>query len=445
MADRELDPNQPQELGPADLIALGLRPPGPLAGAVTSKNPETNAQNIRATINPEPQGFLGRLQDIGLLPKVPQSKEEGLKRLKRYADISEPAMMFAAPNPAGLLGKIGVSTGLGALSGAGAGISEGDPAKAGKGALIGGAVGAGGEMAAKSLRYLFSAIPTSLFASRTGRDIASWLKANVPAWASMSTSAKGLYEMAHGTGQRELSAAFDPAMAQVAERAKGQTIHVSPEAASALGIAAAPGAAFTRGAPTSALTSERGTALIEVDAADAAKKAVGKWEKNPFAYREVVNALDAKGIGDPEARRAYQIGAGWIDLAESGNFLRGKGGKLEKYDPVKAQEAFAYFGKDALLARRMDPVRQMIEGPLSQRITPFRPAGMGYQIGKEVAGAGLGASIGGPAGAGIGALGAAMTPKINMYGNVPVQFPAIEQARRAMQSEGAGLLGALGE
>lgn len=390
------------------------------------------ASTEQGSIFSSPKGFFGP----GILANI-NSRMTGRTPEESYKVIKGPletaatvAGSMVGPNPASFLGKLGVSAGI---SGAGAGLGalgEGKGLKeAGESAGLGAALGAAGESTAKGIRYLFSALPKNMLGSKTGRDLASWFKSNVPAWSSLKGNPKGLYEMAHGEGQNLLSAAFDPEMEKVIQLGKGRAMEISEEAARALKIPPATG----QGTPIVSSAVAKGKPAVQVDAGEAAEKALGMWKKYPGQYREVVDALDKAGIGDPEARRAYQLGAGWIEFARKGKFLHG-----QSYDPVKAQEAFDRFGAQSLLRRNMQPVRQMIEG--AGPIKKGDAGAIGGALGAAVGGAAGGSAfpVLGHLGGGGGGfwLGRHIGKSIPTYGNVPTQLPQIERLRRALMEAG---------
>lgn len=379
---------------------------------ILGKAQEKLAEGPKALFN------LAGKADVAAGIKTP---EEAASRAQTYGnitrDVAEGAAMpwAKAPGLAGFLTRAGQS---GLLSAA---QNPQAPATAGAaGAAMGGAT----ELGSKGLRYLFSAIPERLFASQTGRDIASWLKANVPAWSGMRGNAKGLYEMAHGEGQRHLSDEFAKAITEASDAIPpGTQVEIMADMATKAGIKEMRDVANARDLP-----------IVSVDARELLDKLPSLGRKSdPNVRRSALTALE-QALPDgviPEARRAYQIGQGWINFAEKGKFLAG-----EKYDPVKAMEALTSVGKKSLLARNLDPIRDIVRGPMPNPMTKYTPSGLGFLLGKEALGAGVGHLAGGPVGAGVGAIGAALVPKPTLYGNVPVMMPAVQQARRALTQGG---------
>lgn len=263
-------------------------------------------------------------------------------------------------------------------------------------------VGAGsqlfGEGVSKVVRPLLSPTTYKAFATRTANALAEALDKEVPAWRQFAASAKGLYERAHGTGQRLLSQTFETAMRQL-KRAIPETmiVHV-PERIETAGVVD--------------MISKPRNARALIDELPALRKSGGA------PYRSALKAL-SEGLPDgvsPEldaARREYKVGSGWIEFAEKGKFLSG-----ERYDPATAQKALDRFGKK-LLGRGMDEIVQIIRGPGAKPIE-IRPHGiLERRIGGLLAGEAIGYPAGHPyLGPAVG-LGAMELLPATTYRNVP--------------------------
>jgi len=273
-------------------------------------------------------------------------------------------------------------------------------------------VGAGsqvaGEAIGKVVSPLLSPATYKAFATRTARAISDWLKDAVPAWKGYSSSGKGLYDMAHGTGQRILSKTFEREI-QGIKKTIPETL-----------VLQIPGTFEVSGQLMPTTTPRNARALI--DELPDLRKAGGA------AYHQALRALAdqlPKGLS-PEldaARRQYRFGAGWIEFAEKGKFLHG-----EKYAPETAQSALDRFGK-RLLGRGMDELSQIIRGPAAKPIEA-RPHGILERrvtglLGGELIGYPTGHPYLGPA-AGLAAM--ELIPATT-YRNVPTT-PAQQFARR---------------
>jgi len=309
-----------------------------------------------------PPGTPGVLQ-----PSVSGYLKEGLK--KRGGDIG--AMIGATAVPgAGFLPFAGRVLASEAGEAAGS-VATRQPYTPG--------VGAGsqiaGEAIGKVVSPLLSPSTYKAFATRTARSISDWLKDAVPAWKGYSSSGKGLYEMAHGTGQRILSQTFEREI-QAIKKAIPETL-----------VLQVPGTYEVAGQVMATTTPRNARALID-ELPDLRKAAGAPYHR---ALRALSDQLP-KGLS-PEldaARGQYRVGAGWIEFAEKGKFLHG-----ERYAPETAQTALDRFGK-RLLSRGMDEVASLIRGPAAKPIEA-RPHGiLEKRIGGLLAGEAIGYPMGHP-------------------------------------------------
>lgn len=152
-------------------------------------------------------------------------------------------------------------------------------------------------------------------AEKSGAQIADEARKAVPAWKDYPADVKGLTDMVYGTGQQKLSEAFDTAMKDVVTKGKGTMVPVLAEDAKVLGIK------NTRTPKFADAGAKR--PKVEVDAGELAEAATGFWKKDSNVYRRVVGALDAKGVGDPAARKAYSSGQAFIQYIDKTKALEG--------------------------------------------------------------------------------------------------------------------------
>lgn len=335
---------------------------------------------------------------------------EGIKR--RAGDIASMASM-AIPG-SGILpfaGRVLASEGGQAVGGA---LSKDAPYRPGLGAasqIVGEGVG-------KAVSTLLTPATYASYAKRASKQIADWLKDNVPAWESFASTGKGLYAMAHGTGQRLLSSDFEQAMRSI----KGAipdtlVVRVMKPVESA-------GRVEWIGEPRNA--------RMLIDDLPTLRAAGGR------PYREALKALSNElptGLAPEldEARRQYKIGAGFIDFAEKGRFLHG-----ERYDPANAMKALDQHGK-RLLGRGMDEVSRLIRGPGRDPITATKHSPWERRIYGAAAGELVGFPFGIPgriAGPVIGGAAAEAFGPRTTYGNVPLSA-AWRFARGAVPSVAA--------
>lgn len=337
-------------------------------------------------------------------PSVSEYLGQGLKH--RSGDILATAGGVLAPGR----GLLGLAARLGASE---VGQEVGDVAT---GQKVTPGYGAGtqlvGEGVAKAIAPLLSPKTYSSFANRTVKALASKLDELVPSWKELPATAAGLSERAHGLGQRLLSKNFET----VIKGLKGEI----PETF----VVRVPEFIETEGRMEMIDKPRNARALI--DELPTLRRAGGK------PYRQALKALSDQlpsGIS-PEldaVRAEYKSGAGWIDFAERGKFLYG-----EKYDPAKAQAALDKFGKQTLLGRGLDEIREIVRGP-GEKPTTAVPHGAWE---RRLYGATLGEAAGFPFGAAgrtvgplLGAgVGEAMLPPTT-YRHVPLS-PAAKFAGR---------------
>lgn len=153
---------------------------------------------------------------------------------------------------------------------------------------------------------------------KSASSIVKDFKKLVPSWQELPDGVQGLQDMVVGQGQSLLSKKFDSAMKAVIDTGKGTKIALPRNDIEALGMRTKE---FIDG-PAGPLT------IGVVDAGEVASKAVGKWSKEPGAYRRVVAALDKAGIGDPAARAEYKAGQGLIGFVDKSGALKG-----DKFNP----------------------------------------------------------------------------------------------------------------
>ena len=149
--------------------------------------------------------------------------------------------------------------------------------------------------------------------AKAADSIVADFKAKVPAWSGLKGGVEGLQDMVVGQGQELLSKKFDTVMKQVIDSGAGTKIVLPRADVEALGMKTKE---FVDG-PAGPLT------LAVVDAGQAAASAVGKWSKEPGAYRRIVSALDKAGIGDAAARQEYKAGQALINFVDKSGALKG--------------------------------------------------------------------------------------------------------------------------
>lgn len=397
-----------QKLGPGDLVAHGITPPGPLGGWVKSSDPVQNAQTIREGINPPTQP-----------PAAPESPN-WFQRAKAATTVDLPvlgktSLLGVKPAPAALAapgaGILGSMAGQGIAAGAEALVGGKSPLQAGKDAL-GGAVGGGvGGGIAKVGERLFSPAIKAAFEGRTGRKLAQQIQSLVPAWAGLPKNAKGLYEMAHGEGENLLDATFKGAKNLIPA---GHVTEVPIELAQAAKITGAR-------VPIAAKGSDEGPIMVKVATRELVDGLPLLRQKGRGFASDAWHAMDRSLEGVPgaalqAARSQYRNGMGWVEFAEKGGFLKG-----EKYDAAKAMAALDKHGKE-LLSRGMQGVRGTVRGPLADPIKAGNLGRIGTAIGGVAGGlAGHGLGVPGEAGGLIGGgyLGHMLGKQIPSYSNVP--------------------------
>jgi hypothetical protein len=327
-------------------------------------------------------------------PSVSSYLGQGVKN--RAGDILATAGGALMPGSGllGLAGRLGASEAGQALGD----VATGQKVTPGYGAatqLVGEGVG-------KTVSTLASPQAMQRFANRTVKALASKLDELVPAWRDLPASAKGLYERAHGIGQRVLSRKFDG----VIQAIKGEI----PETF----IVRVPERIEVEGRMD--LIDKPRNARALIDELPALRKAGGK------PYRNALKALSEQlpeGLS-PEldaARSEYKNGAGWIDFAERGRFLYG-----ERYDPAKAQAALDTWGKKTLLGRGLDDVRAIIRGPGAKPIQPVKHNQFLQRLEGALVGGAAGLPLGIPhaiGGAAGGVVAGGALPRVT-YRNVPM-------------------------
>lgn len=281
--------------------------------------------------------------------------------------------------------------------------------------------------------------------------IADEIKKNVPAVADMPSTTRGLVDMVYGEGKNKVSAAFDAAMKEIAEKAAGQQVQVPIEAARRLGFTMPPN-------PLEGISA--GPFMVPVDAAQLASKATGAWAKDPGAYRAAVNALDAANLGDPAARAAYKFYVGMANYIDKTKALAGETlhpeALLKGATSLKAIEELRRRGigdvfRGPIQAARggpvapaeipgpvmppfMPPARPSIPAPPMPRPEPSAPDIRAINVPeglKHVLGGGPGGYMGGWPGYALGAiLGHTVIPS-QIVTRAPVS-PAAEQAIRVL-------------
>lgn len=283
-----------------------------------------------------------------------------------------------------------------------------------------------GEGVAKVVGPMLSAIPFRRFAADTASKLADALKERVPAWASLPSNEKGLYEMAHGVGQRTLSQGYETALRGVkGQIPTGHAITLPPEDARALGLTGAQAPVV----PWAAYQARRAgvpppQAGVVVDMRDVIEALPEARKGDMSLYRRALRAVDQglesiqEGLGDAfmAERSAYRTGAGFMDFAERGKFLHG-----ERFNPAVAQAALDKAGKRALLSRGLDDVRDIVRGPgdnpiVAEKHGPWTRRIQGATLGELL---GFPFGVHGPGAVVGGALGERLLPATT-YRNVPL-------------------------
>jgi hypothetical protein len=288
----------------------------------------------------------------------------------------------------------------------------------------GGATQLAGEALGRVVSPFLSPTLYRRFASETARRLGDWLKTSVPSWSGLPSTEKGLYEMAHGTGQRLLSADYERALQGIKGAIPaGKTMEIPMSDKSALGL--------TRVIDTAP---REGREMVQVEIRDVIDALPGARKSSPAAYRRALRGVDhslediEQGLGEAfmKQRAEYKAGAGFMEFAERGKFLHG-----ETFDPVKAQRAFDQFGKRSLLSRDLDPIRAIIR-PGAQPITAAKHSPWSRRLQGALAGEAVGYPLGASgylAGPVIGgAIGERVIPETT-YRNVPMS-PALNMAAR---------------
>ncbi len=377
-------------MSPAEEVAAGLRPPGPLAPALTSgASPTENNQAIRAMVNPDPQ----TPQDLSALPKGPGG-----------FPIVPPSMRGQVTNPfPSFTGQIGqnIKTRYPQIAAQIAGTMVGNPYL---GALAGGGSMAGGKLlqgesptkaatAGGLTAGLGAAIPgivqgaaatvasgpfRQVFAKQTMQQLGEYLKARIPTLSGFKADEKGVFQMLIGPrGFAKVHKWYDDYLKGVVAQGANKEITIPASAAEVLGIDTIGGHNFSQNSSPAVrealvragkLASSPGPWLqtgVKVNAADAAIKMTGRWEKNPGEYQAVAKALDEAGIGDPSIRSGYKA---WIGLRQ--HMSQTNAFKGERYHPEKAMGGLTKIDTaDELSRRGLGEAIGIIRGPGKHPIT----------------------------------------------------------------------------
>lgn len=150
--------------------------------------------------------------------------------------------------------------------------------------------------------------------------------AQIPAFAGMRGGAKGLADRIYGEGPARVSAAYEKAMQEAMQGARGTKINIAPDVARAFNLAseAPPGVSAQVAELLRAAGKDVPTGDAVVDAADLIKAMTGQSSKNREAYRAAVNALTDKGVGTQEARQAYSAAQALFDYIDKTKGLKGE-------------------------------------------------------------------------------------------------------------------------
>jgi hypothetical protein len=260
-----------------------------------------------------------------------------------------------------------------------------------------------GEGVGKVASTLASPKMMQRFADRTVKALASKLDDLVPSWRGLPATARGLWERAHGTGQRVLSRNFDGMIQGIKGQIPETFVITVPE------MVEVGGKMFqAKGPPRNA------RALI--DELPDLRKAGGKPYYNTL--RALADQLpDGLSPALDAARTEYKAGAGWMDFAERGKFL-----KHERYDPEKAQEALTTWGKKTLLGRGLDDIAAIVRGPGEKPIESVKHSQFLQRLEGALVGGAAGLPLGIPhaiGGAAGGVVAGGALPRTT-YRNVPL-------------------------
>jgi hypothetical protein len=332
----------------------------------------------------------------------------------------------------GPLARMGTA---GAITGAGRGLQGHDPLAA---AATGALGQAGGEALMGVPQVLGQGVLRSKFTNETMQKLGAYLQDNIPAWTTFKANTKGVRDMFFSQrGQNALHRAYDDALKEIIEKGSQKDIVVPQSVAINLGIPVK-GMVSPAVNPTGA--GPMGEATVAVNAADAAKAALGRWKNQPGAYRYINKALDDADVGNPAARKAYKIGMGTKEFFEKSGAWDGNNIQIEK-----AQRALTQPASKALLRRDMaDEVGNILLPPGSEPITKGT-----YQTQGTIGGTLLGGMTGAlagplghsgiPVGAGGGAwLGRTIGHALPRYQHVPVP-EGVEGAKKALGSMFGGI------
>lgn len=317
----------------------------------------------------------------------------------------------------GLLGPIKRMLTGGAVDTAGEFVRGTPPKEAAKEGLKFMAGQGAGEAGMGVLRGALNPVFKTAFDSRTAAQLATHLKATVPAWNDFPQDMRGLYDMIYSPrGYTRLHEMADQSFQGVLLRAKGVEGAMMPEINIPESVARA---LKIRIQGPSLLPDEGGGPLnpeASVLAVDAAKAALGQWRKHPGEYRAVMDALDAAGIGDPRIRTAYKTAMGAKDYLDQTKAFEGTQFKTDK-----AQEGLSSL-KDVeshLHRRNLPELFNIIKGPLPDTIKPINQNPWTRKLYGGLAGEVVATPLGLPRGVGATVGAAAGEMFLPRFSNVP--------------------------
>jgi len=320
----------------------------------------------------------------------------------------------------------------GIVTGAGRGLQGENPLEAGAkkaGSQAIGEVGLGLPMA--GAQSLFR----QKYINETMQKLGSYLKDNVPAFASFPATLRGVQQMFYSNrGNKKLHEMFDESLQAVVDRGKATDLPIPRKVAVALGI---PEKGVVQAPPAPMGAGPVPEDMVVVNAADAAKAAVGKWKTRPSEYRAINQALDAADVGDPAIRKAYKLAMGTKTYLEKSKAWNG-----QQYVPENAQKALTSPASKELLRRDLGDVIDIIL-PENQRVMQKGS----YKVPGAILGGAAGGMTAGSMMPGIGHLGGAaggsyvgarIGGSLPKYTNVPI--PSSVQAGERIGATGIGEL-----
>lgn len=374
-------------LTPSERVARGLLPPGPLTqGVIQPGTPIANEAAIQEVYHPDtplpmpqqqpsvfssPKGFYGPgvfANTVGKLTGEDPQKvyNEGVPRLENEAKIVGSLVAPGRSLAGNMLGQMGMAGGQELLSGRGVESASNEATKAGEGALAGGIAG---KALGATRNAIVGALPPGAVAmaqatkERVGQA-AQYLIDKIPPFKKFSADESGLREMLYGAGKGwdELHNWYDQYMKDVMTQGADKTISLTAEQAGKLGLKSAGTGASEIGRKLGLLPGEKAgekasTFLgrlgqtpdtVDVNAAEAANKAMGLWKTDPATYRAVTRQLDAQDIGDPAVRAAYKTAMGARDYLSDAKAFGPNG-----LDLYKSQQGLSDKSGDVLRRRGM--------------------------------------------------------------------------------------------